>query len=95
MSDLVVIVYRSEDKAEEVRQRLFQLQKEYLDQSRVMRSSPPNPPMARSSCIKSSTRPRPGLRPGRFWGLLVGVLFLNPLLGAAVGAASAARSAAR
>lgn len=30
MSDLVVIVYPSEEKAEEVRQRLFRLQKEYL-----------------------------------------------------------------
>lgn len=30
MSDLVVIVYPSEAKAEEVRQRLFALQKEYL-----------------------------------------------------------------
>ena len=30
MSDLIVIVYPSEEKAEEVRQRLFKLQKEYL-----------------------------------------------------------------
>jgi uncharacterized membrane protein len=30
MSDLVVIVYPSEAKAEEVRQRLLALQKEYL-----------------------------------------------------------------
>src|SRR3981081_2967407 len=30
MSDLVVIVYPSEEKAEEVRQRLIKLQKEYL-----------------------------------------------------------------
>jgi uncharacterized membrane protein len=30
MSDLVVIVYPTLEKAEEVRTRLFQLQKEYL-----------------------------------------------------------------
>jgi uncharacterized membrane protein len=30
MSDLIAIVYPSEAKAEEVRQRLFKLQKEYL-----------------------------------------------------------------
>ena len=30
MSDLIAIVYPSEQKAEEVRQRLLQLQKEYL-----------------------------------------------------------------
>ena len=30
MSDLVAIIYPSEAKAEEVRQRLFKLQKEYL-----------------------------------------------------------------
>jgi uncharacterized membrane protein len=30
MSDLVAIIYPSEAKAEEVRQRLFDLQKEYL-----------------------------------------------------------------
>ena len=37
MSDLVVIVYPSEQKAEEVRKRLFELQKEYLINGR----SPP------------------------------------------------------
>jgi uncharacterized membrane protein len=30
MSDLIAIVYRSESKAEDVRQRLLKLQKEYL-----------------------------------------------------------------
>jgi uncharacterized membrane protein len=33
MSDLIAIVYPSEAKAEEVRQRLFKLQKEYLRSS--------------------------------------------------------------
>ena len=31
MSDLVAIIYPSEAKAEEVRQRLFKLQKEWLN----------------------------------------------------------------
>jgi uncharacterized membrane protein len=31
-----------------------------------------------------------GALSGSFWGLSVGVLFLNPILGAAVGAASGA-----
>ncbi len=31
-----------------------------------------------------------GAASGSFWGLLVGVLFLNPLIGVAVGAASGA-----
>jgi uncharacterized membrane protein len=30
MSDLVVIVYPTQEKAEEVRKRLFELQKEYI-----------------------------------------------------------------
>ena len=30
MSDLVVIIYPNEQKAEEIRQRLLDLQKEYL-----------------------------------------------------------------
>lgn len=89
MSDLIVIVYPTEAKAEEVRQRLFELQKEYLiklgdaviatktDQGRIKLNQ-----------LFSTTAA--GAVSGSFWGLLIGVLFLNPLLGVAAGAAAGA-----
>lgn len=89
MSDLVVIVYPSEDKAEEVRQRLFQLQKEYLihlgDAVIATKSAAGH---VKLNQIVNTTAT--GAASGTFWGLLLGVLFLNPLLGVAVGAASGA-----
>ncbi len=39
MSDLVVIVYPTEERAEEVRSKLFQLQKEYLIKREAIRAA--------------------------------------------------------
>ena len=89
MSDLVVIVYPNEEKAEEVRKRLFELQSEYLikigdaviatrdDKGRVKLNQVMNMTAA-------------GAAAGSFWGLLIGVLFLNPLVGVAAGAGAGA-----
>ncbi|MET0943413.1 MAG: DUF1269 domain-containing protein [Mesorhizobium sp.] len=89
MSDLVVIVYPNEEKAEEVRKRLFELQGEYLikigdaviatrdDKGRVKLNQVMNMTAA-------------GAAAGSFWGLLIGVLFLNPLVGVAAGAGAGA-----
>jgi uncharacterized membrane protein len=89
MSDLVAIVYPSEAKAEEVRQTLLKLQREYLitigdaviavktDDDSVKLNQ-----MVNTTAIGAAT--------GSFWGLLVGLLFMNPLIGVAVGAASGA-----
>jgi uncharacterized membrane protein len=89
MSDLVAIVYPTEAKAEEVRQRLFKLQKEYL----ITISDAVIAVKTESGGIKLNqlvNTTAVGAMTGSFWGLLIGVLFLNPILGVAVGAASGA-----
>lgn len=89
MSDLIAIVYPSEAKAEEVRQRLLKLQKEYLitinDAVIAVKTNDGN--IKLNQLVNTTAM---GAMAGSFWGLLVGVLFLNPILGVAVGAASGA-----
>jgi uncharacterized membrane protein len=89
MSDLIAIVYPSEAKAEEVRQRLLKLQKEYLisinDAVIAVKTNEGN--IKLNQLVNTTAM---GAMAGSFWGLLVGVLFLNPILGVAVGAASGA-----
>ena len=89
MSDLVVIVYPSEEKAEEVRQRLFELQGEYLIKigDAVIATKTE---AGRVKLNQMMNMTAAGAATGSFWGLLIGVLFLNPLIGVAAGAASGA-----
>jgi uncharacterized membrane protein len=89
MSDLVVIVYPTEAKAEEVRQRLLQLQKEYLIKlsDAVIATKTETGNVKLNQLVNTTTA---GAVSGSFWGLLIGVIFLNPLLGVAVGTASGA-----
>ena len=89
MSDLIAIVYPSEAKAEEVRQRLFKLQKEYLIKlsDAVIAVKTEAGPVKLNQLVNMTAT---GAASGSFWGLLVGVLFLNPILGVALGAASGA-----
>lgn len=89
MSDLVAIVYPSEAKAEEVRQRLFKLQKEYLIKfsDAVIAVKTEAGPVKLNQLVNTTAA---GAASGSFWGLLIGVLFLNPIIGVAVGAASGA-----
>lgn len=89
MSDLVAIVYPSEAKAEDVRQRLLRLQKEYL----ITISDAVIAVKTESGSIKLNqlvNTTATGAMTGSFWGLLIGVLFLNPIVGVALGAASGA-----
>jgi uncharacterized membrane protein len=89
MSDLVAIVYPSEAKAEEVRQRLLKLQKEYLitvnDAVIAVKTDSGN--IKLNQLVNTTAL---GAMSGSFWGLLIGVLFLNPIVGVAIGAASGA-----
>jgi uncharacterized membrane protein len=89
MSDLIVIVYPTEQKAEEVRSRLLSLQKEYLiklgDAVIATRNEAGN---VKLNQLMNTTAT--GAISGSFWGMLIGVLFLNPLVGMAIGAASGA-----
>ncbi|MBD0414661.1 DUF1269 domain-containing protein [Oryzicola mucosus] len=89
MSTLVVIVYPTEQKAEEVRQHLFQLQKEHLISlaDAVIATKTESGHIKLNQLVNTTAA---GAVTGSFWGLLVGVIFLNPLLGVAVGAASGA-----
>jgi uncharacterized membrane protein len=89
MSDLVAIVYPSEAKAEEVRQRLFDLRKQYLIEfsDAVIAVKTDACPVKLNQLINTTAA---GAASGSFWGLLIGVLFLNPLIGVALGAASGA-----
>ena len=89
MSDLVFIAFDNEKKAEEVRDKVLEMQREYLievadaviatrdDKGRVKLNQLMHP--AASGAVS-----------GAFWGMLVGWIFLMPVAGAAVGAAGGA-----
>jgi uncharacterized membrane protein len=89
MSDLVVIVYPTQEKAEEVRKRLFELQKEYIIKlgDAVIATKSTDGQIQLHQVVNTTAS---GAVSGSFWGLLIGVLFLNPILGAALGAAGGA-----
>lgn len=89
MSDLVVIVYPTEAKAEEVRQLLLALQKEYIIKlgDAVIATKTEAGTIKLNQLMNTTAT---GAISGSFWGMLVGLLFLNPLVGLAVGAASGA-----
>ena len=89
MSDLVVISFHSEAKAEEVRQKVLELQKEYLiDLGDAAIAVKPADGSVKLHQLVSTTAA--GAVSGTFWGTLVGLIFLMPLAGAAIGAASGA-----
>ncbi len=91
MSDLVVIAFPSEAKAEEVRQKVLNLQKEYLielsDAAIAVRQADGS---VRLNQMLNTTAV--GAASGALWGTLIGLIFLMPLAGAALGAASGAVS---
>ena len=91
MSDLVAIIYPNEQKAEDVRQRLLKLQKEYLIaiDDAVIAVKTDGGHIKLNQLVNTTVT---GAASGSFWGLLVGAIFLNPLLGVALGAASGALS---
>lgn len=93
MSDLVVVVYPSEARAEEVRQKLFDLQKEYLLElgDAVIATKTESGRVKLNQVVNTAAA---GAATGSFWGLLIGFLFLNPLVGVAAGAASGALAGA-
>ena len=93
MSSLVVVSYPSEYQAEEVRLRLLQMQKEYLvdleDAAIAVRKKNGKIKLRQLYSLTGASA-----LSGGFWGLLVGLIFLNPLLGAVVGAGAGAISGA-
>ena len=93
MSTLVVVAYPNEYQAEEVRLRLLQMQKEYLvdleDAAIAVRKDNGKIKLRQLYSLTGASA-----LTGGFWGLLVGLIFLNPLLGVAVGAGAGAISGA-
>ena len=87
MSDLVVIAFPTEAKAEEVRQKLLAMQKEYLIElgDAVIAVKDSNGNIKLNQLINTTAA---GAVTGTFWGGLIGLIFLMPLAGAALGAAS-------
>ncbi|OAF18525.1 MULTISPECIES: DUF1269 domain-containing protein [Bradyrhizobium] len=88
MSDLVAIVYPSEAKAEEVRQKILKLQKEYLITINDAVIAVKTGDSVKLNQLVNTTMT--GAASGSFWGLLFGLVFLNPLIGVALGAGAGA-----
>jgi uncharacterized membrane protein len=93
MSELIVIAYDDEQKAEQVRWKLLGLQKEHLvdleDAVVVTRGKDGKVRLNQIHDVMAAS-----LASGTLWGFLVGLIFLNPLLGVAAGAASGALAGA-
>lgn len=93
MADLIAVVFPSEAKAEEVREKILAMQKDYLlELGDAVIAVKTDSGKVKLNQLMSTTAA--GAAGGSFWGLLVGVLFLNPLLGVAAGAAGGALAGA-
>jgi uncharacterized membrane protein len=91
LSDLLVIEFPSEEKAEGVREMLLAMQKEYLIElgDAVVAVTDANGRVKLNQLFQPVAQ---GALSGAFWGSLIGLLFMMPLAGAAIGAASGAIS---
>jgi uncharacterized membrane protein len=89
MSDLVVVAFPTEEKAEEVRQKLLAMQQEYLIElsDAVIAVKQPNGQVKLNQLFHPTAA---GAAGGALWGTLIGMLFLMPLAGTALGAAAGA-----
>ena len=91
MSDLVVIGFDDEHTAFEMRAALVKLQKEYLiDMEDVVVVTKDEKDKVKLHQAINLTAA--GAMGGSFWGMLIGMIFFNPLVGAAVGAGAGALS---
>lgn len=88
MGDLVVIAFKEEFQADEVRLALFKMQQEYLleleDAVSVIKNKEGKLKVNQIHDLTAAGAVSGGLH-GGFWGLLLGVLFFNPLVGWAAG----------
>jgi len=89
VSDLLVIEFPSEEKAEGVREMLLAMQKEYLIElgDAVIAVKEAGGRVKLNQLFQPVAR---GAVSGALWGSLIGLLFMMPLAGAAIGAASGA-----
>jgi uncharacterized membrane protein len=89
LSDLLVIEFPSEERAEGVRETLLAMQKEYLIElgDAVIAVKEPSGRVKLNQLFQPVAH---GAASGALWGSLIGLLFMMPLAGAAIGAASGA-----
>src|SRR5262249_3259536 len=91
MSHLVAVVFDDHSTAFEMRAALVKMQTEYLvdleDAVVVTKDA-----KGKTKLDQAGNRTATGAIGGGFWGLLIGMIFLNPLLGAAIGAGAGALS---
>src|SRR5499433_1647881 len=89
MADLVEIAFPSEERAEQVRQKLLEMQQEYLIElgDAVIAVKQPNGHVKLNQLFHPTAA---GAAGGALWGTLIGMLFLMPLAGTALGAAAGA-----
>ena len=82
MSDLVFIAFDSEKKAEEVRDKILGMQREYLIEvsDAVIATRDENGRVKLNQLVHPAAA---GAVSGAFWGMLIGWLFLMPVAGAA------------
>ena len=88
MSNLVVIGFPKVEEAEQVRLELVAIQEEHLitlEDAVVLEHGSDGHVHLRQAINMTAT----GAMGGSFWGLLVGLIFANPLLGLAAGAGAA------
>ena len=93
MAELVVIGYDNAETAEAARKKLFELSKEYYADvgDAVVAVADANGKVHLRQMVTPWSL---GAMSGSFWGLLIGVLFLNPLIGVLTGAAAGAAAGA-
>ncbi|MEF3697673.1 DUF1269 domain-containing protein [Desulfolutivibrio sp.] len=91
MSDLVAVLFDDEHTALEMRAELAKLQKEYLiemdDVVVVTKDAEGKIKLHQAVNLTAA-----GALSGGFWGMLIGMIFFNPLLGLALGAGAGAIS---
>jgi uncharacterized membrane protein len=93
MSNLVVIGFDDEHTAFEMRAALVKMQKEYLIEMEdvVVVTKDEKDEVKLHQAVNLTAA---GAAGGGFWGMLIGMIFLNPLLGVAMGAGAGAVSGA-
>lgn len=91
MSKLIALVFEDETTAFDVRNALLKMQKQFLieleDSVVVTRNQ-----NGRVKLDQAMNLTAAGAIGGGFWGMLLGLIFLNPLMGAAIGATAGAVS---
>jgi len=91
VSTLVAVVFHDESTAFEMRAALAKMQSQYLlemeDAVVVTRDLKGKIKLHQATSLTAA-----GAATGAFWGMLIGLLFFNPLLGMAVGAGAGALS---